>query len=151
MVEPPITIVVRHPNERPQRCTIFPLRHRPDLLFLHYPAERYPDLSSYVRLAPDGMELSAADAEKGLLVLDGSWRWAGVMTKQFEDVPPRSLHGIKTAYPRVSKVYQDPAEGLATAEALYAALRILGRPVVGLLDHYHWKDTFLRLNGWVEP
>lgn len=147
----PITIIVRHPNERPQRCSIYPLRHRSDLLFLHYPAASYPDLSNYVRLAPDATELCSADADKGLLVLDGSWRWAGVMTKQFLDVPPRSLRGIKTAYPRVSKVYQDPTEGLATVEALYAALRILGRPVEGLLDHYHWHEQFLQLNGWANP
>lgn len=147
---PPITVVVRHPNERPQRCSVYPLRHRPDLLFIEYPARSYPDFRRYVRLAPDGPELSDADADKGLLVLDGSWRWAGVMTKQFAEVPPRSLKGIKTAYPRVSKVYQDPAEGLATVEALYAALRIMRRSTAGLLDHYHWREEFLRLNAWTE-
>ena len=33
--------------------------------------------------------------------------------------------GIKTAYPRVSKVFADPSAGLASVEALYAALLIL--------------------------
>jgi pre-rRNA-processing protein TSR3 len=65
-------------------------------------------------------------------------------------VEVRSLPLIHTAYPRKSEVFADPTEGLATIEALYAALRILGRDTRGLLDHYHWKQKFLELNGWSE-
>jgi pre-rRNA-processing protein TSR3 len=143
----PITIIVRHPRERVQKCSVWPLRERPDLLFLDYPVQAMPDLTGYVRLAVDGPPLSPADANLGLLLLDGSWRWAGVMTKSFAHVPPRSLLGWKTAYPRVSKMYEDPAEGLATVEALYLAHHILGRPTAGLLDHYRWGAEFLRLNS----
>ena len=32
-------------------------------------------------------------------------------------------------------------------EALYLAHHILGRQTEGLLDHYHWADEVLRLNG----
>jgi pre-rRNA-processing protein TSR3 len=141
----PPTIIVRHPRERPAKCTVWPLRQRADVIFLDYPPPELPDLAGYVRLAPDGPPLFAADAAAGLLVLDGSWRWAGVMTKQFAHVPPRSLPGYPTAYPRVSKLYEDPVGGLATIEALYIAYRILGRDPAGLLDHYHWRDAFLRL------
>src|SRR5687767_14184684 len=98
----PSTIIVRHPRERPSKCSVWPLRHRPDLVFIDYPPKEMPDLTNYVRLAPDGPPLSTADASSGLLVLDGSWRWAGVMTKMFAAVPPRSLSGYHTAYPRVS-------------------------------------------------
>jgi pre-rRNA-processing protein TSR3 len=48
------------------------------------------------------------------------------------------------ADPRVSKLSQDPSSGLASVEALYCARLLQGRPTHGLLDHYHWKDTFLR-------
>ena len=68
------------------------------------------------------------------------------MTKRFESVPPRSLTGFRTAYPRVSKMFQDPPEGLATVEALFLALHILGRPTEGLLDQYRWREEFLRAN-----
>ena len=105
-----------------------------------------PDLSHYVRLAPEGPALTAADADRGLLVLDGSWRWAEVMTRSFAHVPPRSLRGFRTAYPRVSKLFHDPDHGLATVEALYIAYRILGRSTEGLLDHYYWREEFLRAN-----
>lgn len=142
----PVTYIVRHPKENPKKCSILPLRGRPDLVFLSYPVEKRPDLSGYVRLAAEGPELSAADADRGLLLLDGSWRWAGAMTRAFADVPPRSLHGFRTAYPRVSKKGTDPDNGLATVEALFVAYHVLGRPTAGLLEHYHWADAFLKLN-----
>lgn len=147
---PPITIIVRSPKERAAKCSVWPLRGRADLLFLDYPPKELPDLEGYLRLAPDGPPLTAADGDRGLLLLDGSWRWAAVMTKAFAQVPARSLSGYRTAYPRVSKLYVDPPEGLATVEALFLAHHILGRPTARLLDHYRWKDEFLRANGLEE-
>jgi pre-rRNA-processing protein TSR3 len=146
----PPTVIVRHPKENPKKCSVLPLRDRPDVLFLAYPVRQRPPLDNYIRLAADGPELTAADAEHGLLLLDGSWRWAGAMTRAFADVPPRSLHGYQTAYPRVSKLGTDPDNGLASIEALFLAYHLLGRPTVGLLDHYRWAEEFLRLND-LEP
>jgi pre-rRNA-processing protein TSR3 len=105
-----------------------------------------PALDGYVRLAVDGPELSPADADSGILLLDGSWRWSNPMNRDFAFVPARSLNGIVTAYPRRSKLGGDPEEGLASIEALYAAYRITGRPTAGLLDHYRWAEEFLKLN-----
>jgi pre-rRNA-processing protein TSR3 len=144
----PPTVILRDSHENPKKCSILPLRGRADLLFLTYPAKRLPALEGYVRLAAEGPELSAADACSGLLLLDASWRWAATMTRDFLDVPPRSLQGYRTAYPRVSKRGTDPDNGLASVEALYAAYRVVGRPTDGLLDHYRWAEEFLRLNGW---
>jgi pre-rRNA-processing protein TSR3 len=74
------------------------------------------------------------------------------MQRDFVDVPPRSLHGYQTAYPRASKLGTDPANGLASVEALFLAYHILGRPTAGLLDHFRWRAEFLRLNRLtVEP
>jgi len=87
----PVTLIVRHPRENPRKCSILPLNGRPDLVFLTYPVRQRPPLEGYVRLAAEGPPLSAADADRGLLLLDGSWRWAGEMTGTFRDVPPRSL------------------------------------------------------------
>jgi pre-rRNA-processing protein TSR3 len=143
----PITIIVRHTHENRKKCSVWPLRGREDLHFLSYPVRERPALEGYVRLAAEGPELSSADAESGILLLDGSWRWAAAMTRDFEDVPPRSLHGYKTAYPRVSKLGSDPDNGLASVEALFVAYHILGRSTEGLLDHYRWAEEFLRNNG----
>ena len=68
------------------------------------------------------------------------------MTRDFADVPPRSLSGWRTAYPRVSKLGTDPDNGLASVEALFVAYHVLGRPTAGLLDHYRWAAEFLQLN-----
>jgi pre-rRNA-processing protein TSR3 len=90
--------------------------------------------------------LSDVDQDCGLLLLDGSWRSASKMNAAFEKVPPRSLAGWKTAYPRVSKLGTDPANGLASVEALYVAYHLLGRSTEGLLEHYRWADLFLEAN-----
>lgn len=142
----PRTIIVRHPKENPRKCSILPLRGRADLLVVTFPVKQTLDLAGYIRLAADGPELGPGDAASGLLLLDGSWRWAEAMTKAFADVPPRALHGYRTAYPRVSKQGTDPDNGLASVEALYLAYHLLGRPTEGLLDHYRWGDEFLRVN-----
>ena len=123
-----------------------PLRGRSDLVIATYPAKSLPPLDKYVRLAAEGPQLSLAAAAAGILLLDGSWRWAETMTRDFADVPPRSLRGYVTAYPRVSKLGTDPDNGLASVEALFLAYHILGRPTEGLLDHYHWRKDFLERN-----
>src|ERR1700723_111487 len=105
----PPTLIVRHTRENSRKCSVLPLRGRPDLLFLNYPVAQRPPLTGYVSLAADGPEVPLADASAGLLLLDGSWRWAASMTRDFADVRPRSLHGWRTAYPRVSKQGTDPA------------------------------------------
>jgi pre-rRNA-processing protein TSR3 len=142
----PPTVIVRSPRENPRKCSVLPLKGRPDLIFLSYPAPRPFSLDSYIRLAAEGEPLSSADAGSGLLLLDASWRWAERMNRDFADVPARSLRGYYTAYPRRSKQGTDPDNGLASVEALYLAHHILGRSTEGLLDHYRWAEEFLRLN-----
>jgi pre-rRNA-processing protein TSR3 len=147
MSDYPVTYIVRHTHENPKKCTILPLKGRADLVFLTHPVHERPDMTGYVRLAAEGPALSEADAKCGILLIDASWQWAESMTRQYLDVPPRSLSGYKTAYPRVSKAGTDPTNGLASVEALFLAYRILGRPTDGLLDHYRWAREFLELNG----
>jgi pre-rRNA-processing protein TSR3 len=143
----PPTVIVRHTHENPRKCSILPLRNRSDVVLLNYPLRERPSLAGYIRLAAEGPELSTDDAGSGLLLLDASWRWANKMTRDFSDVPSRSLRGWNTAYPRVSRLGTDPANGLASVEALFAAYHILGRPTEGLLDQYWWAEEFLRTNN----
>jgi pre-rRNA-processing protein TSR3 len=144
---PPQTVIIRHPRESPQKCSILPLKGRPDVCILLHPVTKLPPLEGYIRLAADGPPLTEADCACGLLLLDSCWRRVGRMFKNVEHVPPRSLYGYQTAYPRTSKLGTDPDNGLASVEALFLAYHILGRPTDGLLDHYHWAEEFLRLNG----
>ncbi len=141
------TVVIVHRRERRSKCTVLPLKGHEDFQFIRYPLRHEPPpLVNYVRLAVDAPPLSRADAAGGLLILDGTWRLTAKMEKLFPNVPTRGLPPIKTAYPRVSKVSDDPDQGLATIEAVYAAHVILGRDTSGLLNHYHWRDEFLELN-----
>lgn len=143
----PPTVIIRDRHENPRKCSVLPLRSRDDVMFLTYPVKERPPLDGYVRLAAEGPPLSPTDAEKGILLLDGSWRWAAAMTRDFLDVPARSLSGWRTAYPRVSKLGTDPDNGLASIEALFVSYHLLGRPTAGLLDRYHWAEEFLRVNN----
>ena len=68
------TVIIRSLREKPKKCSVLPLRRRPDLIFMSYPVAQPPPLHGYIRLAAEGPELSSADAEYGLLLLDASWR-----------------------------------------------------------------------------
>ncbi len=143
----PSTIIVVHRAEKRSKCSVEPLRKTGQFGFGRYPNRGAESLEGYVRLGLGGPQLSAEDHDRGLVLLDGSWRWAAKMEKSYADIPVRSLGPWQTAYPRQSRVFEDPAEGLATIEALYAALYQMGRPVEGLLDSYHWGALFLQRNG----
>jgi pre-rRNA-processing protein TSR3 len=141
---PPPAILVIHPREKRRKCSVEPLRGRPGFVFWTFPVRGPEPLDGYVRLGLGGPMLSESDAGAGLLILDGTWHLAGRMEGDFAALPVRSLPPVKTAYPRASKLFDDPGEGLATIEALYVAHRLLGRETDGLLDGYRWKDEFLR-------
>ena len=104
------------------------------------------DATGYLLLTMDAPVISSRDlAPKGLLILDATWRRLPELEACVTGSPlHRSLPaGVRTAYPRVSKVYRDPEGGLASVEALYVALRILGEDDPAILDGYHWKEEFL--------
>ncbi|TWT63139.1 ribosome biogenesis domain-containing protein [Rubinisphaera italica] len=140
------TIIVVHYKERRSKCTVEPLRHQPGFEFWKFPLKEPQALPNYIRLGIDGPPLSREDRKHGLLVLDATWKLASKMEAEFEDVPIRSLPVCQTAYPRNSKLFEDPSAGLATIEAIYVAYKILGYSLDGLLDEYRWQDEFLRIN-----
>jgi len=154
---PPV-VIVRHPRENLSKCSVEPLRHRRDLAFtlrfVDWPCSAAEALGAgdpraFIRLDPDGPPLTAADAHRGLVLVDATWRLALPMHAAFATVPGRSLgSGWRTAYPRSSKVFDDPDEGLATVEALHAAFVLLGRPGADdLLRDYRWRDAWYRENA----
>jgi len=143
----PPTVIIVHPREKRSKCSVEPLRGRDDFIFWTFPDRGPEPIDGYIQLGLGGNELSEADANSGLLVLDGTWRLAERMEPFFREVPVRTLPAWKTAYPRVSKLFEDPRAGLATIEAVYAAHTILGRDTSGLLDEYFWADQFLQFNA----
>jgi pre-rRNA-processing protein TSR3 len=147
----PDTVIVVHPKERRSKCTILPLRGTPGLRFTRSTSILATGpVENYVRLDVAGPPLSSADVDRGLLLLDGTWRWVEDLAVPFGQLETRSIQGVHTAYPRGAAIGSLPDGGLATVEALYVAHKILGRPVANLLDHYHWASEFLERNGWRE-
>ena len=144
----PPTVIVVHPKEKRSKCSVEPLRGEPGFVFWKFPNKGPESISGYVRLGIGGPQLQPEDANNGLLILDGTWRLAEKMEQDYQDVPIRSLSNWETAYPRKSKLFEDPYEGLATVEALFAAYQQMGRDTSGVLDQYYWKDEFLRLNQY---
>ena len=142
------TVILRHNRENLKKWSLSGLEKNPDYRFFTYPKDSLPDFSSYLLLKVGAPPLTKEDADRGLFLIDGTWRLALVMEKQLPfTMEARSLpNHFRTAYPRRQTECPDPETGLSSLEALYIANVILGRPVAGLLDGYYWKETFLQLN-----
>lgn len=146
----PPTFILRHRKENLKKCSLRGLEIREDFKFFPYPRPILPDLTGYILLAIDAPPLTIADAGHGLFLLDATWRYAEKMLRDVGSLPGIELRSIPqgyiTAYPRRQGDCPDPERGLASIEALYIAFLILGRDPKGLLDNYHWRDSFLEKN-----
>jgi pre-rRNA-processing protein TSR3 len=154
-------LVLQDYRENRRKCTLTALQGREDFSFLRLgiPSRSSPD----VRLGPGillhmaGAPLSLEDRpllDAGrLMVIDATWARAAVVFRRLEapargEWVLRSLpREIVTAYPRVSKLYEDPRGGLASVEALFAATVVLEESIPGLLAGYPWAGEFLRANA----
>ena len=140
-------LILRDPRESVKKCSLTPLRGREDVEFLKYDANRRYDAAGRILLHHEGELLSEADAGMGLFLVDSSWRRLPKLLGRVDGEPiRRRLPPLLTAYPRKSHVFEDPEPGLASIEALYAAVRILYGPRPELLDGYRWREEFLELN-----
>ena len=140
------TIIVRHRRENRKKCTLTALENHPNFTFLSYPLKPMR-VQNAILLSLEGKELTRADQNKPLIILDGLWRYIPKMEKIVFSIEKRTLpKGFQTAYPRRQNDCIDPLRGLASIEALYVAYTILGKDRQGLLDHYHFKKAFLELN-----
>lgn len=146
----PTTIIVRHRRENLKKCSLSGLENRADCKFYRYPNQILPPANGYIVLALNAPPLTIQDSDKGVLLLDATWRYSEKMLKWAAVIPNiiyRSLpENLRTAYPRRQEDCSDPEKGLASIEALYATYKILGRPTEGLFAKYHWGDKFIEIN-----
>ncbi len=147
------TVILRHRRENLKKCSLRGLEKREDLIFYTYPIHKLPDLSHYLLLKVGAPPLTLADRDRGLLLIDGTWRLAQIMERQLPwNLEARSLpQGYKTAYPRRQTDCPHPEWGLASVEALYIAHHILQRSTEKLLEHYYWENTFIEENDFSDP
>ena len=135
--------VIRHQKERRSKCSLTALEKREDITF--YKAKRgwIFDVTGFTVLALGAPELSISDSGRPLLLLDSTWR----LLPQLQaclcgSAVSRTLPAVSTAYPRVSKLVDDPLGGLASIEALYLAKLVLGERDDSILESYYWCEEF---------
>ncbi len=140
-------LILRDPRESARKCSLTPLRGREGVRFVEYHPERRIQAQGRLLLHPEGELLSEADGELVLFLIDCSWGRLPSLLATVEGEPVRRrLPRLETAYPRKSRTFEDPDQGLASIEALYACLALMGRPRPELLDGYHFAERFLELN-----
>lgn len=143
------TIIIRHRKENLKKCSLRGLENKKNFIFYTYPKNIPSDLSGYILLKMGALELCQKDKKKPLLLIDSTWRY---VTKILKTVPQnidcRSIpENYVSAYPRKQTLCPDPKTGLASIEALFLAYMITKRDTNNLLDNYHWKDEFLKINN----
>jgi pre-rRNA-processing protein TSR3 len=140
-------LILRDPRESTKKCSLTPLRGLPGIRFVSFDKDRRLATSKRILLHPDGDEFRAEDRGEALLLVDCAWRRVPRLLATIDgELIPRRLPPLVTAYPRKSKQFEDPERGLASIEALYAALALLGDPRRELLAGYRWADEFLTRN-----
>ncbi len=140
-------LILRDPRESTRKCSLTPLRGMQGIRFLEYRRERRYAVGRRVLLTPAGELLQPADRGLDLLVVDCSWRRVPSLLATLEgELLPRRLPPLVSAYPRVSRTFADPTEGLASVEALYAASVLLGDPHPEWLRDYRFAAAFLEQN-----
>lgn len=140
-------LIYRDPRESTAKCSLTPLRGKAGIRFVAHRVDRRVDVGARILLHPQGELLTPADAGLPLLLVDCSWRRVPQLLGLLDgELTHRRLPDLETAYPRKSRQFEDPASGLASVEALYAALAILGDRRPELLAEYRWAQAFLDAN-----
>jgi pre-rRNA-processing protein TSR3 len=140
-------LILRDPRESAKKCSLTPLRGVPGIRFVSYDKDRRLATTKRILLHPQGEEIRSEDRGLPLLLIDCAWRRVPNLLATIDgELLPRRLPPLVTAYPRKSKLFEDPEQGLASIEALYAALALLGNPRPELLANYRWAPEFLSRN-----
>ncbi len=149
MTFPWLAELVISTKERPGRCSLTPFRQDPRFRVTYFDPNVPCNVEGGILLHPDGRPLAPRDADLGIVLVDGSWKYSARMVRGLSGILVwRSIPtGLVTAYPRRSKKGTDPPTGLASIEALYAALWVAGKAPADLLSHYHWREQFLAQNA----
>jgi pre-rRNA-processing protein TSR3 len=158
-------IIITKDDKVEKKCTLHPFRGRSDFSFR---TKRDPGefLAHSILLFPKGEPLttelagkiiseatktnSKADVQKHSIapvleisLIDSTWKKAKGIYDALPQIKEISLQGYVTGAIRNRP---PPIGGLASVEALFLTSLLLGRCDLSLLEHYHFKDRFLKLN-----
>ena len=146
-------VLIDH-GETSNKCTILPVSYREDLSIRKFRRGRpIPGLKADILLHPDGVslaELVGADSQvESLATIDCIWRRLRPIMGWLEKPLPKLVKipdGFVTAYPRLSRLGNDPSGGLATIEAVFIAAAFVGKWDISLLSEYFFGEEFIQLN-----
>ena len=153
-------LIIRDHKENKQKCTLSPLVGRDGYRFLDLGQPTSPpaieEIGGGILLTTDAPVMTRSDREflddGAVTIVDSTWARVPNVLARVRTVPGHRLirrslpEELVTAYPRVSKLYQDPEQGLSSIEAVFAALVVLGSPDLTVLDGYRWRTQFLEQN-----
>ena len=144
--------MLRDPREPRAKCTLTPLVGLSGVRFVSYRPERRLQAGERLLLHCEGEELTDEDRGRDLLLIDCAWRRVSSLLRTVDGrLLWRRLPPLVSAYPRRSKIRPDPAAGLASVEALFAASVLLGEPRMDFLAGYRWRKEFLLRNPGLAP
>jgi hypothetical protein len=150
-------IIVSRNEKIEKKCTLYPLRGRPDfdfrtlqnlgefepesiLLFL----DGEPLTSELVSEIKNQIALpSLGQCRLYIVLIDARWKKTKGILDSLPNLRRVSLIGYVTGALRKEP---PPQGGLASCEALYLTSLLFGKPDTTLLDNYHFKDHFFKLN-----
>lgn len=146
-------VLIDH-GETSNKCTILPVWYRDDLSIRKFRRGRtIPGLKADILLHPDGVslaELASANIHvESLATIDCIWRRLDPIMGWLEKPLPQLVKipdGFVTAYPRLSRLGNDPSGGLATIEAVFIAAAFVGNWDTSLLAEYYFGERFIQMN-----
>jgi pre-rRNA-processing protein TSR3 len=140
-------VIIRDARESIKKCSLKHLKQHADLRIRKFTGDEKYTFQATTLLHHEGPPLGASESAT-LLLLDSSWRRLPKLEASISgEIERRSIpSGFVTAYPRKSQLGGDPSQGLATIEALFIACALLNGPDASLLNGYHWRESFFKLN-----
>ena len=141
--------IIRYSRVDRKQCSLTALEGRPDLEFHNEKAIGIADLNGCVLLHPDGIELSEADKDKSIILVDAHWKKAMKIVTQLDEtyeLEKRGITGFSTAFPRTNGLNGDPVNGLRSCECLWVIKNLFGERDDSLLDDYYFREEFFERN-----
>jgi hypothetical protein len=151
-------IVISRNEKIEKKCTLYPLRTRSDFSF-RTKKEHGEFPSNSILLFPNGELLTKeVITEIQMQVLEGQHKDENVLNIVLIDSRWKKAEGILKTLPRLRKVSlkgyatgairrdPPPPGGLASCEALFLTSLLFGNPDSTLLDNYHYRECFFKLN-----
>lgn len=138
-------VILKDYHENEKKCSILPLKGKPEFEFVDFKDFDSHDFSGLTMLHPEGEIVEKLNAGEKLLIVDSNWTKARRKYTRLEKFKLKKIRidGFQTAYPWKKNA---PQNTLCSIEALFVARLLAGIYDASIMDNYYYKDKFLELN-----